>query len=54
MNYDMKKHVISVGSEFPAFKKKAVVSLEKGNEFQEITNEAATAEGKWMVMFWWP
>ncbi len=54
MSYDMKKQVISVGSVFPAFRKKAVVSLEKGKEFQEITNEAAIAEGKWMVMFWWP
>src|SRR5690606_27878545 len=43
---------ISVGASFPAFKKKAVVSIEKGNEFQDITN--SVHEGKWMVMFWWP
>ncbi len=50
----MKNCVISVGSQFPNFKKKAVVSIEKGKEFTEISNEIASAEGKWMVMFWWP
>ncbi len=45
---------LSVGSQFPEFKKKAVVSIEKGKEFQEITNEAYQASSKWMVMFWWP
>jgi peroxiredoxin (alkyl hydroperoxide reductase subunit C) len=43
---------VSVGSVFPAFKKKAVVSIEKGKEFADISN--AVHEGKWMVMFWWP
>ena len=46
--------VLSVGSVFPAFSKKAVVSIEKGKEFTTITNEFASAEGKWTVMFWWP
>src|SRR5690554_7057138 len=44
--------VISVGSKFPEFKKKAVVSLEKDKEFQDITNDIH--KDKWMVMFWWP
>lgn len=52
MNNDQK--VLSVGSTFPAFRKKAVISLEKGKEFSEISNDIHTAEGKWMVMFWWP
>lgn len=43
---------ITVGSKFPEFKKKAVVSLEKGKEFQEISNK--NIEGQWTVMFWWP
>jgi peroxiredoxin (alkyl hydroperoxide reductase subunit C) len=43
---------VSVGSQFPAFKKKAVVSLEKGKEFEDITNNIH--EGKWMVLFFWP
>lgn len=43
---------VSVGSVFPAFKKKAVVSIEKGKEFADISN--SVHEGKWMVMFWWP
>ncbi|MFC0774308.1 peroxiredoxin [Terrimonas alba] len=50
----MSNRVLSVGSQFPAFKKKAVVSIEKGKEFIDLTNEYATKEGKWMVMFWWP
>lgn len=43
---------ISVGNAFPAFRKKACVSLEKGKEFQDLSNE--TFKGRWMVMFWWP
>jgi peroxiredoxin (alkyl hydroperoxide reductase subunit C) len=50
----MSNKVLSIGSQFPAFKKKAVVSIEKGKEFTEITNEVASADGKWLVMFWWP
>lgn len=48
----MKNQILSVGSQFPAFNKKAVVSIEKGKEFADINNAAAA--GKWMVMFWWP
>jgi peroxiredoxin (alkyl hydroperoxide reductase subunit C) len=47
----MKNLALSVGSKFPEFKKKAVVSTEKGKEFADITN---ATDGKWMVMFWWP
>lgn len=50
----MSNKVLSIGSKFPEFKKKAVVSIEKGKEFTEITNATAIAEGKWTVMFWWP
>ncbi len=46
--------ILSIGSEFPAFDKKAVVSLEKGKEFAQVTNEDHKKLGKWMVMFWWP
>jgi len=42
----------SIGSVFPEFKKQAVVSIEKGKEFAEITNDVY--KGKWLVMFWWP
>ena len=48
----MSNKCVSVGSKFPEFKKKAVVSLEKGKEFQDISN--ADINGKWTVMFWWP
>lgn len=43
---------VSVGSQFPEFNKKSVVSIEKGKEFQNISN--ADINGKWAVMFWWP
>lgn len=49
----MNNRVLSVGSKFPAFKKKAVVSIEKDKEFIDITNEYVPKD-KWMVLFWWP
>ncbi|RYZ55310.1 MAG: peroxiredoxin [Sphingobacteriales bacterium] len=48
----MSNQFVTVGMPFPAFTKKAVVSIEKGKEFQEVSNE--TFKGKWAVMFWWP
>lgn len=50
----MSNRVLSVGSQFPAFNKKAVVSIEKGKEFIDLNNEYASKDGKWTVMFWWP
>jgi len=50
----MKNQVLSVGSTFPAFKKIAVVSTEKGKEFYDVSSEDHKNAGKWMVMFWWP
>ncbi|WP_410524807.1 peroxiredoxin [Pontibacter populi] len=46
--------MLSVGSTFPAFTKQAVVSLEKGKEFADITSEDHKNNDQWMVMFWWP
>ena len=34
----MSNRILSIGSQFPAFKKKAVVSTEKGKEFAELTS----------------
>jgi len=55
----MSNRTASVGSQFPQFKKKAVVAAAlnadaPGKEFADITNEIHTASGQWMVMFWWP
>ncbi|MBX9852810.1 MAG: peroxiredoxin [Cytophagaceae bacterium] len=50
----MKNQILSVGSVFPEFKKQAVVSVEKGKEFYEISSEDHRNGGKWLVMFWWP
>jgi len=44
--------MLTVGEKFPNFKLNAVISLEKGNEFQEITEN--THYGKWQVIFFWP
>ena len=44
--------MLTVGDKFPNFNLKAVVSLEKGKEFQEITE--GTYRGKWQVVFFWP
>ena len=46
--------VLSVGKQFPAFSKTAVVSLEQGKEFATITSEDHKKAGKWMVIFFWP
>jgi peroxiredoxin (alkyl hydroperoxide reductase subunit C) len=46
--------LLSIGAQFPEFKKTAVVSLEVGKEFKEITSEDHKNNGKWMVMFWYP
>lgn len=46
--------ILSVGKPFPSFAKKAVVSLEKGKEFAEITSEDHKRAGKWLVIFFWP
>jgi peroxiredoxin (alkyl hydroperoxide reductase subunit C) len=45
---------IALGEKFPAFTKKAVVSLEHGKEFSDITSEDHIKENKWMVLFWYP
>lgn len=51
----MQNRVLSVGSTFPTFKKTAVVSIEKGKEFADITSENIVNEdNQWTVMFWWP
>ncbi|MGH9938861.1 MAG: peroxiredoxin [Blastocatellia bacterium] len=44
--------MLTVGEKFPNFNLKAVVGLEKGKEFREITND--TYKGKWRVVFFWP
>ena len=48
----MNSNFVTVGMKFPEFKKKSVVSIENGKEFQTIGND--TINGKWTVMFWWP
>jgi peroxiredoxin (alkyl hydroperoxide reductase subunit C) len=48
----MSNSVLSVGSQFPSFKKKAAVSTEYGKEFIDISNNFF--KGKWAVLFWWP
>jgi len=50
----MSTRVLSLGSKFPTFSKKAVVSIEVGKEFFEINSDQLTESGKCTVMFWWP
>ncbi|MGY3804140.1 peroxiredoxin [Pigmentibacter ruber] len=45
-------HLLSIAQKFPDFSVSAVVSLEKGKEFNTI-NLASTL-GKWSVFFFWP
>ena len=44
--------MLTVGDPFPTFALQAAVSLERGREFQTITNE--THAGRWKVVFFWP
>jgi alkyl hydroperoxide reductase subunit AhpC len=44
--------MLTIGDRFPEFKQTAVVSLEKGKEFQEISS--SDHPGKWKVVFFWP
>jgi peroxiredoxin (alkyl hydroperoxide reductase subunit C) len=44
--------MLTVGDKFPSFNLQAVVSLEKGKEFTELTDK--NYEGKWKVVFLWP
>ncbi len=44
--------MLTVGDKLPTFKVKAVVSLEKGKEFQDVTE--SSHPGKWLVLFFWP
>ena len=47
--------MITIGQKFPEFSKTAVVSIEKGKEFETITSEyLANEDNVWTVMFWWP
>jgi peroxiredoxin (alkyl hydroperoxide reductase subunit C) len=44
--------MLTVGDKFPHFDLQGVVSLERGQEFQEITD--LSYPGKWLVVFLWP
>ncbi len=44
--------MLTVGDRLPGFKLQAVVGLEPGKEFREITAESHP--GKWTVLFYWP
>lgn len=43
---------IRIGEKFPEFKVPAVVSLEKGKEFKDIS--LSDFKGRWAVVFFWP
>jgi len=44
--------MLTVGDTLPHFKLQSVVSLEKGKEFREISDQ--DFPGKWKVLFFWP
>ena len=44
--------MLTVGDKFPEFELTACVSLEKGEEFEQINHK--TYEGKWKIIFFWP
>jgi len=44
--------MLTIGDKLPEFKLQAVVSLEKGREFETVTEQ--THSGKWQVLFFWP
>lgn len=44
--------MLTIGDKFPQFNLQAVVGLENGKEFREITD--SSFDGKWKVVFFWP
>ncbi len=44
--------MLTIGDQFPQFKGKAVVGLDKGKEFSDLDNQSF--DGKWKVFFFWP
>ena len=44
--------MLTVGDTLPMFSLKALVSLEPGKEFRDISS--SMYEGKWLVLFYWP
>jgi alkyl hydroperoxide reductase subunit AhpC len=44
--------MLTVGDRFPEFKLKAVVGMEQGREFAELSAESFP--GRWLVVFFWP
>ena len=44
--------MLTVGDRLPSFSLQAVVGLESGKQFQELTH--ASHPGKWLVLFAWP
>ena len=44
--------MLTIGDKVPAFSLQAVVSRERGKEFQEITDRSYP--GRWKVVFFWP
>lgn len=50
----MQNAIKGLGTAFPTFQKKAVVSTVKGQEFETLGNDLHVNHNKWLVMFWWP
>lgn len=47
--------MVNVGQKFPSFSKTAVVSIEKGKEFETISSDSMVNDNnQWTCMFWWP
>ena len=44
--------MLTVGDRFPEFELTSVVSLEKGQEFEPVSNQSYA--GRWKVVFFWP
>jgi len=45
-------HMLTIGDQFPQFAAKAVVGLDRGKEFSDLTDKSY--DGKWKVYFFWP
>ena len=44
--------MLTIGDQFPLFSAKAVVGLERGKEFADLSQESFA--GKWKIYFFWP
>ncbi|WP_199757006.1 peroxiredoxin [Pedobacter sp. KBW06] len=53
-NNNDRQRPISIGEKLPKFCKKAIMTIGNNMDIIDIDQNYASANGKWMILFWWP